>query len=310
MQSTLGHALAVAAIGLVLGEGCNSAGDAGGADAAKKAHEAAIVEMKQPIAMISAYLPHVRQPEPTSPYMPKRRSDVEKASLAASAEVRHAANGAKQKLERVARDATKDLQTALEAVATACTEATEPEKQEQCAKSAEALEPVLQKADAAAAAAGAGKYPHVAPESITDEAKKAIASLLRAKGPGPAEKEYFAKRLDPNATAADVLTACQTAQGEIDAMAKAYEKADEPIRLVAVTHKMSLDSQCNNLNGVENMRREMEGCKKPGKGKTPECKLVCSKVKAIVAEGVPAAAFAPLGKEYDETCDEADAGTK
>jgi hypothetical protein len=310
MQSMLGHALVVAAVSLALGEGCQGKDAAAGPEAAKKAHEAAIVELKQPIALISAYLPHVRPPEVTSPYMPKRRADVEKASLAAGNEVRHAANGAKQKLERVAKEATKDLQVALEAVATACTEPDEPEKQERCAKSAEALEPALQKADAAAAAAGAGKYPHVGPEAITEEAKKAIAGLLRTKGPGPAEKAYFEKRLDPNASTADVLTACQTAQGEIDAMAKAFEKADEPIRLVAVTHKMSLDSQCNNLNGAENMRRELEACKKPGKAKTPECKLVCSKVKALVADGVPAAAFAPLGKEYDETCEEPDAGTK
>ena len=303
-----GFSWAVIALGLCAG--CQGSDGKGGAAEAKKAHEAAIAEMKQPVALISIYLPHVRQPDAKEPYLPKRRPDWEKASHAASSEVRHAANGAKQKLERVAREATKDLQTALEAIASACTEATEPDKQEACAKSVEALEPALQKADAAAGAAGAGKYPHVGPEAITEEAKKSIAALLRAKGPGPGEKDYFAKRVDPNATTADVLTACQTAQGEIDAMATAYERADEPIRLVAVTHKMSLDSQCNSLNGVENMRRELEGCKKPGKGKTPECKLTCSKVKAIVEEGVPAAAFVPLKKEFEETCEEADAGAK
>ena len=56
---------------------------------------------------------------------------------------------------------------------------------------------------------------------------------------------------------------------------------------------MSLDSQCKQLEATENLRKDLVDCKK--KAKSTECKVVCSKVKARVEEGVPAAVFATLG---------------
>jgi hypothetical protein len=270
----------------------------------KKVHETAMAELKQPIALVSIYLPHVKVPEKPEQYMPKRRPDLEKASVASANEIRHAANGAKQKLERGGSEATKDLVTVLGTVATSCAEATEPGQQDACVAAVKALDAVLDKSTAAATAAGAsGKYPRVGPEAITDEAKKSAAPMLKTLGPGSVEADYLAKRKDTAVTSADLISACQAAQGEVDTMAKAFEKADEPIRLVAVTHKMSMDSQCNGLNGVEKLRGELAECKKTKK-KAPECSNACGRVKALVEDGVPAAAFAGMGKEHEEACAE------
>ena len=41
-------------------------------------------------------------------------------------------------------------------------------------------------------------------------------------------------------------------------MAKGFEHADEPLRLIAVTHKLSIDSQCNTLNATDPMRKELQ----------------------------------------------------
>jgi hypothetical protein len=300
LRSLLG---ALVVLALPACQGQDPAAQPEGGDA-KKVHEAAIADLKQPIALVSIYLEHVKVPEKPEPYMPKRRPDLEKASLAAANEIRHAANGAKQKLERGSNEATKDLVTALGAVATSCAEATEPGQQDKCVASVKALDAALEKSSAAATAAGAsGKYPRVGPQALTEEAKKAAAPLLKTRGPGSVEADYFAKRKDPALSAADLIAACQAAQGEVDGMAKAFEKADEPIRLVAVTHKMSMDSQCNGLNGVEKLRGELAECKK-SKKKTPECTNTCGKVKALVEDGVPAAAFAGMAKEHEETCAE------
>jgi hypothetical protein len=302
-RTTLPAALA-ASMALALGA-CDGGGPKVDADAPKKAHEAAIAELKQPVAIISIYLEHIQPIDTKEPYLPKRRPDAEKAAAAAANEIRHAANGVKQRIERGDSPATKDLVTALSAVATSCAEASEPEQLEKCNASVKALDAALDKANTAAGAAGAaGKYPRVGPEAITEEAKKKIAPLLKTRVPGPAEKDYIAKRKDPNAAPNDVLTACQGAQQEVDAMTKAYEKADEPIRLVAVTHKMSMDSQCNGMTGVDNLRQQLEECKKPKNAKTPECKLTCSKVKVFVDDGFPAAAFTPMAKEFEEVCEE------
>jgi hypothetical protein len=117
MLRTLLGALAV--LTLPACQGQDPAAQPEGADA-KKVHETAIADLKQPIALVSIYLEHVKVPETPEPYMPKRRPDLEKASLAAANEIRHAANGAKQKLERGGNEATKELVTALGAVATSC----------------------------------------------------------------------------------------------------------------------------------------------------------------------------------------------
>jgi hypothetical protein len=49
----------------------------------------------------------------------------------------------------------------------------------------------------------------------------------------------------------------------------------------------------------------MAGCKDKKKAKTTECKVICGKVKNWVDDGFPAAAFVPVGKEYEDVCGKA-----
>jgi hypothetical protein len=164
-----------------------------------------------------------------------------------------------------------------------------------------ALDAALGKASAALTAAGsAAKFRRIAPDAITDEAKKAIAPFLRALGPGPTEQAYFAKRSDEKASFDDVSSACQAAADEAAKVGAAFEHADEPLRLVAVTHKLSLDSQCRVLNETDGQRKDLADCKK--KAKSTECKVVCSKVRTRIEEGLPAAVFANMEQDANKIC--------
>jgi hypothetical protein len=281
------------------GKGSNP-GDGEG-DAEKKAHEAAIADLKQPIALIAAYSPYARFPESTDKYTPQRHPDLDKSTLCAANEVRYAANRARQKLEVSSANATKDLQAALRTVTEACADASEPGTLTKCDAAVKGLDAALEKTGAAAAAMGvAGKYPRVAPESVTDEARTAMASFLKAKGPGANEATYAKKRSDAAASTSDVIASCQAAQADSDDAAHAFEKADEPIRLVAATRKMSMDSQCRRLGELDNLSKDLDGCRK--KAKSSECKVVCSKVKTWIDDGLPAAAFAPIEKTRADIC--------
>lgn len=274
---------------------CNGAGNAD-ADAGK-AQPVPYAIVAPAAALISAYRPHLKVLPSTDKYAPKRRPELDRASAAAANEIRHAANGARQKIDSSSGPAAKDLVTAFQNVAGACADATEDAAVDKCGASIDALDAALQKN----ADAGDKKLPRIAPESVTDDAKKAIASLLKTKGPGPAEEAYIKKRGDAAASAADLSTACQAAQAEVDAIAAQFEKADEPIRLIAVTHKMSLDSQCHKVEAAEGLRKDLEGCRK--KAKSTDCKIVCSKVKAQLEE-LPAAVFSTLEKDHPEICKE------
>lgn len=302
MKITKHHALVslLLALGLAAcGKGETAAEGAG--DAEKKAHEAAIADLKQPIALIAGYSPYARYPENEGKYAPKRHPDLEKSTLCAANEMRYAANKARQKLEVSSANASKDVQTALAGVTTACADAVDPGMLAKCTDAVKALDASLEKATAAAAALGVtAKYPRVAPESVTDEAKAAMASFLKARGPGANEKAYADKRSDAKATASDVIASCQAAQADASTAAQTFEKADEPIRLVAATRKMSMDSQCRKLDEVQSLGKDLDGCRK--KAKSTECKIVCGKVQNWIDEGLPAAAFAPIEKDYADIC--------
>ena len=274
-----------------------------GAESAKKAHAAAITALKQPIALISVYAPYAKYPDGVDKYAPQRHSDLDKSTECAANEMRYAANKAKQRLEVDADAATKDLQAALGAVTGACADATEPGSLTKCTAAIAALDASLDKTGAAAAALGvAGKYPRVGPDAVTDEAKAAIAPFLRAKGPGDNEKAYVAKRSDPKASVLDVQNACASADGDAAAAMSAFEKADEPIRMVAVTRKLALDSQCRRLDEILNLSKDVAGCSKKAKAKTTECKIVCGKAKNALEVGLPAAVFASMATDVGDIC--------
>jgi hypothetical protein len=299
------HRSALTAVGVVLafalGVACKGEDpNAGAAEAEKKAQQEAAAELQKPVALISAYLPYVRPADEKDRYLPKRRPDEERSTAYAADEVRHVANAARQKL-RGDSAVVKDLTAALAAVSQACSDAADPTAVEKCVASVQKLDDTLKKSEAASQG-GAVKFPRVAPESVTEEAKKELATFLKAKGPGAAAKAYVGKRSDPNVSSSDLAAACQGALDEADEAARAFEKADEPIRLIAVTRKMSMESQCGLLTATDNLRKEVNDCRK--KPKSTECKVACSKAKARIEDGIPAATFLPFEKEFAEICKE------
>jgi hypothetical protein len=301
----MNHALPVALLALALPLGaaaCNGTAateDAGNGD--KPALEAAAPLLDQPAALIAAYEPYLHAPDGKDVYAPKRRNDLQKAGACAAGEIRFAANTARQKI-KLSSPATKDLEAALVDISKACTEATDSSAFDQCDASVKALDAALGKASDAASSAGAtAKFRRIAPDAITDEAKKTIAPFLKALGPGPVEQAYFVKRSDEKASFDDVVGACQAASEEAAKVGAAFEHADEPLRLVAVTHKLSLDSQCNALNAADGLKKDLADCKK--KAKSTECKVVCSKVRTRVEEGLPAAVFATMEPDANRICD-------
>jgi hypothetical protein len=293
---------AAIAVGLTLGAGCGHTEEKPNqAEADKKGLDAAATTLKQHVALIAAYLPHVRVADDKAKYAPKRRMDTSKSMAFASDEVRHAANGARQKIDGAGP--AKEIVAALEATAATCTNVEEETAADKCVAAVQKIEEAIKKAEAASAAVGGTvKFPHIAPESVTDEAKAQIAPFLKAKGPGPAEKTYATKRSDTTLSTGDLMSACQAASDETDAVATAFAKAEEPLRLVAVTHKLALEGQCKGLTATDNLHKDLLECKK--KVKTPECKIVCGKAKAQVEDGLPAATFVPMEKDVADICKE------
>ncbi|MBK8257111.1 MAG: hypothetical protein IPK82_31125 [Polyangiaceae bacterium] len=296
-----GTGLVLSTLALLTGCGAGSGDEKAAAE--KAALDAAATALVEPVGLISAYRPHLAPPDDKVKYAPKNHADLDRAMGAAANEIRHAANAARQAVERAGAAGTKDLETALKGVTAVCMDTQEHEVVAKCATAVTALDSALEKAEAARTAAGASKkIPRLAPDSITEAAKKSLNSFLKAKGSGPAEAAFLAKRADPGALSADVIGACQAAASEAEATQAQFEKAEEPIRLVAVTHKMMLDVQCGKLSAAETLRKDLGDCKK--KAKTPECKVVCGKAKTVVDDGIPAATFEPFVKEYAEICKE------
>lgn len=296
-KKTLGIALAALGLGAGACNGTAAEADAGNPD--KAALEAAAKLLVQPVALIAAYQPYLRAPESKDAYAPRRRNDLQKAGAYAAGEIRFAATGARQKLDPT--PVTKDVFAALGEISKVCADAAESSAFDVCNAAVQALDAALVKAGAAASAAGvAGKLPRVAPEAVTDEARKAITPFQKALQPAPAELAYFAKRGDEKASFNDVIAACQSAGEEAAVMMKGFEHADEPLRLVAVTHKLSIDSQCHTLEATEPLRKDLADCKK--KAKSSECKIVCAKVRTRIEEGIPAATFAALEQDANTLC--------
>jgi hypothetical protein len=299
------HRTTLAGIGMlfVAAAGCKGKDEAAEKKAAeKKALEAALAVVGKPIATISAYLPYTEDLGAAEKFATKQRGDMQRATEHAANEIRHAANSARQFVDHGDSPATKALADAFTPIATSCTDANEPAKLDTCRAKVKALDDALGKFETACAAAGiTAKVPRVGPVSITEDVKKAMAPYLKARGPGQAEVAFAAKRADPQATVAAVLDACRAAATETEQVADTYKNADEPIRILAATHKMSLDSQCNALTAAETTQKEVTDCRK--KPTTPECKISCAKAKTIMDGGIPAAAFVSLEKEHAEVCE-------
>jgi hypothetical protein len=276
----------------------NSGGDAAttGGDASKEALTKAAGVLKEPIALIAGYRPYIEPADTKDKYTPKRHPVHDRAAAAAANEIRSAANEARQKIPSTAGPVGADVVKALNDVASACAEAGDDDAFAKCLTSVKSLDAALAKAETASGV----PFPKVATATPTEASKKSVGRLDKVNGPGPAEKAYFAKRADAAATDTDVIGACQTAAAEVDAITNQFEKADEPIRVTAVTHKMNIDAQCHHLEVLADERKAVQDCKKTPK--KPECVTACGKAKAEVEEGVPAAAFAGLEKDVADIC--------
>ncbi|HVY45374.1 MAG TPA: hypothetical protein VHB21_05820 [Minicystis sp.] len=266
------------------------------AAASKKGAEQAAEVVKEPVALIAGYRPFLAPVDTTKPYVPKRQPVHERAAAAAANEIRHAANSARQKIRTDWGPVAGDVQKALVDVLSACADATEDAQFAKCDKSVGALDETLGKAQLTSGVT----FPRLATATPSEASKKAIEKLARAAGPLAAEKTFLAKRADASASAADVVNACQNAAAEIDQIQPDYEKADEPIRIVAVTHKMNIDAQCHTIGETDDLQKEVVACKKTPK--KHECVETCGKAQARIDEGVPAAAFASLAKDVEASC--------
>jgi hypothetical protein len=299
---------------LVLGAGlvlaCGSGKNANtGPD--KTAYETAISELKEPVGLIAAYVPHLRNPDNEQPprFFPKRRPDVLNAGLYAANEIRHAANIARQQGERSPSVVSKELAVPMLEVAKGCADPKEPEQIDKCMAVVKTLDQALEQAAGKAKAAGAGApFPRVKPESVTDKAKATIVSFLKAIGPGPAEKEYLAKLSNDATTADDIIAACEAASAEAKATEDEVTKVGEEIRKVAVHHRLAMESLCNHLGAAAFAQAGLEACRKDKEKhaikKSSECLSACGRVRKTVDDGVPAAAFSKLGADWDELCKE------
>jgi hypothetical protein len=299
------HRMVFAALGmfLVAAAGCKGKDEAAEKAAAeKKALEAALPELKSSIALISVYLPYTADPGASAKFATKRRNDMQRATEQAATEIRHIANGARQRIDHGDSPTTKALAEVFGAISTACTEANEQPKLDACTAKVKALDDALGKFEAACTAAGiTAKVPRVGPAAVTDEAKKTAAAYVKARGPGQAETAFLAKCADEKATVASVIEACRAAATEAEGIADGYERAEESIRILSATRKMSVASQCNALTATETVQKEVIDCKK--KPTSTECKTSCGKAKTILDDGIPAAAFASLAKEYADICE-------
>jgi hypothetical protein len=281
---------------------CGGGGDAGtgattgGDDAAKAALAKVPDTLKEPLALIAGYKPFVAPPDDKEKYTPKRRPVYERSAAAASNEIRAAANGARQKIPSTAGPVGADIVKALNDVSGACADAADDAAFAKCITSVNALDDALGKAQAASGIS----FGKVATATPTDASKKAIGRLEKVKGPGPLEKVFFQKRTDPSADGKAVIAACQAAAGEVDTIANQFEKADEPIRVTAVTHKMNIDAQCHRFETLADLQTNVVDCKKTPK--KPDCITTCGKAKAEIEEGVPAAAFESLNKDVADSC--------
>jgi hypothetical protein len=277
----------------------------------KAAYETAIGELKEPVGLIAAYVPYLRNPDNEEPprFFPKRRPDVQNAAFYACNEIRHAANTGRQQAERSASVVSKELAAPMLEVAKGCADPKEPEQIDQCAKAVKALDQALEQTAGKSTAAGVSTpFPRVGPGSVTDKAKAAIVSFLKAIGPGPAEKDYLSKLANDATSSDDIIAACEGASAEAKATEDEVTKVSEDIRKVAVHHRLALESLCNHLGAANFAMNALDACRKDKEKhaikKSSECLSACGRVRKTVDDGVPAAAFSRLAADWDELCKE------
>jgi len=270
----------------------------------KKAYEQAASDVGDMVGVISAFMPFIHPVKEKGKYAPKRRPDLDKAATVAANHIRSAANRARLKAERSKTVVSMELTKPFIGVIKACTNAEDPEALGKCDGSIKALKKALEAVAKEAKALGVQKFPTIGPDAIGKVANDELSPYRTAIGGGKLEQTYFAMRKDPKATPGKIINACRAAERFADTNAKSVERVSEPIRKLAIHHKLAIESQCNKLSGADIVHKGLDACKKDDK--SPECKLACAKAKAVMNFGVPAAAFIPFETDYAETCEEDD----
>ncbi len=269
-------------------------------------YAATLGETKELVGVVAAYLPYLDAKPADGKYAPKRRADLDRGATYAANGIRGAANRARQKLQASSSESSKALAEPFVAITRACQDADGEEALGKCKAAVTTLDKALEEAGKKAAAVGVTeKFPRVSAEFIGELGNKELAPLLIAMGIGAkSEDTYFAKLADEKAAVRDVYDACKTAETDAEGKTRELEKVNDELRKVAAVHEQTLEGQCVRLNRTDMTWQELEPCKKDTK--KDECKLACGKARAIVKEGVPAAAFAKLADDVGELCKEED----
>jgi len=283
---------------------CDSGGSAEGAQELDlAAYERAAAELREPAALITAYLPHLSLPEDKQAYAPKSRPELQEASRHAANEIRHTANLARQ---RVVSPVSLGLTKPLVDVAVACARPRDDAAVAHCVEVVQDLAAAFEQTAQKGKALGLAAFPLIGEKgTVTEAAKKAIAPFERAVGPGKTEKDYFAKRGDSKVTAGELVMACQASAAEAEAVMRGFDGKNEDLHKVAAIHQQSLIAQCAKLGLADSVTQGIKDCHKEMKKPEPsqECKLACAKAEALLKEGVPAAVFAGVEESYPAECE-------
>jgi len=262
-------------------------------DATLDAESAA--DVNEHVGMIAAYLPYIAAPDTSDKYEPKR-GDVDRATVYAANEIRHAANGLRQRLQRKGGATANALGASLGEVAEACADLPKPEALATCRDKVTALEAALAKAETD----GGQKLARAEPGAITEAGKKSLEPYVEVRGPSDAEKTFMKKRGDAAIKLSGVASACEAAAFGLESTANKYEKRNEDLRLVAVTHHQAFQAQCTKMRRAEVTWAQVQGCEK--KPDEPDCKIACGKANAMIKNGVPAAALENIGEDVEKFC--------
>lgn len=266
--------------------------------------------VKDPVAVISVYLPYLDPKPLAGKYAPTRRPDFDRSATFAANGIRHAANGARQKLQAETSAIANALAEPFVAVTKACADLPDLESSAKCKTAVQALDAALQDAAGKATAAGlADAFPRIGAPAVNDVAKKEVAPLVQAMGGGKAELAFYATLEDAAATAQRVVDACQASEEEATGNMRAVEKIDEEVRKVAAVHREMLKAVCARVARADKARADLDSCvqekekkKVLSKEREDECRLVCTAGKAAIEEGIPAAAYAKIPELYQQLC--------
>ncbi|MBM4360038.1 MAG: hypothetical protein FJ096_18185 [Deltaproteobacteria bacterium] len=308
--TVLGVGLVVSLLACKKGEDVKQGGD-------KEVYAKILGIVKDPVAIMSAFLPYLDPKPLAGKFAPARRPDFDRSATFAANGIRHAANNARQKLQAESSSIAATLADPFVAVTRACADLPDLESAAKCTKAVQALDAALQDTGGKAASAGVPEaFPRIGEKAVNDLAKKEVAPLAQAMGGGKAELAFFATLEDAAASPQAVVDGCQGAEDEGTSNMRAVEKIDEEVRKVAAVHREMLKAVCARIGRADKARSELDACVKEKekskalpKERDDECRRVCTAGDAVIKEGIPAATYAKIPELYKTLCEKPDAAT-